>query len=357
MKLTPVKKLPGVLAFKRAHLVSDAEMFSRMPDGSDLPIPVVRHGIRGTQNVNDGKGNEQQKKASTDGTREISNIQQTETARLHPEATALVVRFGLSMLDLADSLDSCVAADKQEGRNMRDSVLDFIERAKNSQGMQQVALRYARNIANGRWLWRNRSIGAQITVIVNQGAAELARFDAKTIPMNQFDQASAAEQALAQALLQQMRGDSLEGLEITAEVTLPIRGSVEVFPSQNYIETKPKGFSRPLYKLGHAAARNDGDDNRVMGFAAMRDQKIFNAIRTIDTWYPAYADTGFPIAVEPLGASLSQQEFYRPGKASSFELFKRLALIDPDSDEGMFCIAAIDRGGVYGESDKNKAGE
>jgi CRISPR-associated protein Csy3 len=153
-----------------------------------------------------------------------------------------------------------------------------------------------------------------------------------------------------------MRGKSLDGLTVTARLAFPVKGAVEVFPSQNYVENKPKGFARPLYKLGNPerVVHNEVQDARVMGRAALRDQKIFNAIRTIDTWYPAFDETGFPIAIEPLGASLEQQEFYRPGKASAFDMLKRLALIDPDSAEGMYCIAALDRGGVYGESDKKE---
>ncbi|CAK0781603.1 hypothetical protein CCP3SC15_940001 [Gammaproteobacteria bacterium] len=128
-----------------------------------------------------------------------------------------------------------------------------------------------------------------------------------------------------------------------------------MFPSQNYIENKPKGFARSLFRIGKPERinRNELVEFRVMGQAAIRDQKIFNAIRTIDTWYPAFSETSFPIAVEPAGASLSQQEFYRPKEASSFAMFKRLNLIDPNSPEGMFCIAALDRGGVYSDSDKS----
>jgi CRISPR-associated protein Csy3 len=355
MTIMTVKKLPGVLAFRRGHIVSDAEMFSRLPDDTEEPIAVIRHGIRGTQNVNDGKGNEDQKKAATNSSRDVSNIQMTETAKLHPQATALVVRFSLSMLDLDITLDSCTAADKTEGRNMRASVGDFVARAKKSNGIYNVALRYARNIANGRWLWRNRTIASQIEVIVTRrDQSVLAVFDALQVPFHHFDNPSEQEHALARELAAQMRGESMDGLTVAAIIAPRIGGNIEVYPSQNYVERKPKGFSRPLYKIGHPEPldKNSVQDSRFMGSAALRDQKIFNAIRTIDTWYPSFEESGFPIPVEPLGASLAQQEFYRQGKNSSFELFKRLVQIDPDSDEGMFCIAALDRGGVYGESDK-----
>ncbi|HLA36319.1 MAG TPA: type I-F CRISPR-associated protein Csy3 [Rhodocyclaceae bacterium] len=360
MQLAPMKKLPGVLAFNRCHLVTDGEMFSRLADGRDIPVPVIRHGLRGTQNVNDGKGNDNPKTAAS-GERKISNVQMTETAKLDPQATALVVRFGLALLDLGASLDACVAADHESGKTMRASVDDFVARAKQSEGLIEVARRYARNIANGRWLWRNRSIAAAIRIDVAKKSGgvvtRIASFDAKSIPLNIFESYSGGEQALAEELAAQLRGDSLDGLLIEAVVSPRIEGNLEVFPSQNYVERKPDGFARPLYKLGHPAqvemkSPSTFTDTRLMGYAALRDQKIFNAIRTIDTWYPAFADTLFPIPVEPRGANLSQQEFYRKGKDSSFDLFKRLPQIDPDSAEGMFCIAALDRGGVYGESDK-----
>ncbi|MFA7243266.1 MAG: type I-F CRISPR-associated protein Csy3 [Sulfuricellaceae bacterium] len=359
--LTTLKKLPGVLAFNRGHVVTDGEMFNEIAGQYEThPVEVVRHGIRGTQNVNDGKGNIDpwskvtgSSDSASNGVRNPSNIQITETAKLESSADALVVRFGLSMLDMAGSLDSCVAADKDAGRMMRATFEDFVNRAKASKGINEVARRYARNIANGRWLWRNRTIARLIEIEVSNQGGVLAKFnDAKAIPTNTFGDYSEGEIKVADEIVKQMRGASLDGLTVVARLTMPTKGAIEVFPSQNYVENKPKGFARPLYKLGHPEKIGHGEirDTRVMGRAALRDQKIFNAIRTMDTWYPAYEETGFPIAVEPLGASLGQQEFYRAGKASSFDMLKRLAQIAPDSPEGMFCIAALDRGGVYGES-------
>lgn len=352
--LTTLKKLPGVLAFNRGHVVTDGEMFNEIAGQFEgHPVEIVRHGIRGTQNINDGKGNEE---TAANGVRNVSNIQITETAKLESSADALIVRFGLSMLDMAGSLDSCVAADKDAGRMMRATFEDFVSRTKASAGIVEVARRYARNIANGRWLWRNRTIARLIEIeVANQGGI-LAKFNAKAIPTNIFGDYSEGEIKVADEIVKQMRGASLDGLTITARLSMPTKGAIEVFPSQNYVENKPKGFARPLYKLGHPEKVAHGEirDTRIMGRAALRDQKIFNAIRTIDTWYPAYGETGFPIAVEPLGASLGQQEFYRTGKTSSFDMLKRLVQIEPDSPEGMFCIAALDRGGVYGESDKKE---
>ena len=131
-----------------------------------------------------------------------------------------------------------------------------------------------------------------------------------------------------------------------------VRGALEVFPSQNYVEDKPRGFARPLYCLGaperiHSRNGMEFESTRTMGHAALRDQKIGNALRTIDTWYERYAEHGRPLPVEPNGASLEAQEFFRDRKTSAFEFARRLNTLDPASPEGMFMIASLIRGGVF----------
>lgn len=365
-----LKKLPGVMAFKRGHVVSDAEMFNIYPDKESTPVLVVRHGIRGTQNVNDGKGNEnpwiKSSTTSESGERSVSNIQTTDSAKVDSDATGLLVRFEMRFLNIEESLDSCASSDKENQRETRKMVEDFLQRAKNSRGIFEVACRYARNIGNGRWLWRNRTMASSIVVDVfekyfskkesREDRRKIATFNvALKVPTNEFGDYIQEENAVAQEILHQMKGESLSSLVVEARIHFGVSGSFEVFPSQNYVEKKrtdKEGTTRSLYNLKYSRNRDD-DGMQVMGRAAIRDQKIFNAIRTIDTWYPDYREVGRPIAVEPLGASLSLQDFYRKGKHSSFEIALRLPQVDPDSEEGMFMIAAIERGGVYGTSDKD----
>ncbi len=333
------KQLPGVLSFKRGHVISDALMFNQLPEG-ETPLEVIRHGIRGTQNL-------------INKNTAVSIIQINETAKLDPAAIAMIVRFELAFLPLLDALDACNGKNKEESQGVRSSINSFLERAKKSEGLLEVACRYARNIGNGRWLWRNRTIASDIIINVvegNYGRIEnevISSFNALKLPMNHFESYTPEEIKLGEKIAQQMRGDSSTFFKIEAVVTMRVPGA-EVFPSQNYIQNKPDGFARPLYKVGHPDPV-DTTDNRCMGQAAMRDQKIFNAIRTIDTWYPNFAEEGLPIPIEPKGGSLLMQEFYRAKESSSFELFKRLNVIDPNSPDGMYCIASFDRGGVYSE--------
>src|SRR5690606_37861332 len=79
-------------------------------------------------------------------------------------------------------------------------------------------------------------------------------------------------------------------LEVTTYVQLG--KAQEVYPSEELVLDKGKGKkSKILYHKD--------------GLAAMHSQKLGNAIRSIDTWYPAYADpeqTAGAIAIEPYGA-------------------------------------------------------
>lgn len=95
-----------------------------------------------------------------------------------------------------------------------------------------------------------------------------------------------------------------------------------------------------------------------MGRAAICDQKVSNVLRTIDTWYPEFEKFGRPIPVEPNGANLDAQYFFREQKGSSaFDRIRRLNQIDPATPEGMSLTACLIRGGVYSEKGLEKVAE
>ena len=343
-------KVPSVFSFQRSMLVSAGAFFNEI-DGQDLsPVYVVRHGLRGTQNVS-GSGD------SAKGTKErkVSNIQNTETAMLDARANALIVKFGLRMIDLDSAIFACASGGTELAGLVRESVNDFVARAKTSEGLIEVSRRIARNVANGSFLWRNRVNARTVTVTVDFAGGTLS-FNSLSVPLTSFSNYSADEMALAEVIANGLRGDREASIEVTARVDFGVKGSVEVFPSQAYIEDKPKGFARPLYKLAtrFVSVKNDGTAHEsVMGQAAFRDQKISNRLRTFDTWYADFSIVGKPLPIEPNGASLDFMSFFRTGKATAFDMLSRLNQIDPDSPEGMFCIGSMIRGGVYsGGSEK-----
>lgn len=359
------KKLPGSLSLQRGTLISDAAFYHLHADGKEEVLKVMYHGIRGTQNV---AGNKEKGAASGNSVaREVSNIQMTESAKLLPDAK-LLVKWDLRFIDLDHILfasASKAGADKQDEKDFRAGFKEFVAKAKESKGINEVARRYVRNIVNGRWLWRNRSVAEHILIKVSQTLEHdqsqtaksyklIAEFNALDYSLKSFDDVSEEEKKIANILVKGMQGDVSSGLHIEAIVDFGM-GGIEVFPSQNYLEDKPKGFSRSLYQINPKPPIKQTNDNQFLGQAAIRDQKIGNALRTIDTWYDKFLENDSkPIPVEPNGASLDAQDFFRVDKKikdSAFDILKEIRSLDPNSDKGMFLIACLIRGGVYSEGE------
>lgn len=359
------KKLPGSLSLQRGTLISDAAFYHLHADGKEEVLKVMYHGIRGTQNV---AGNKEKGAASGNSVaREVSNIQMTESAKLLPDAK-LLVKWDLRFIDLDHILfasASKAGADKQDEKDFRARFKEFVAKAKESKGINEVARRYVRNIVNGRWLWRNRSVAEHILIKVSQTLEHdhsqtaksyklIAEFNALDYSLKSFDDVSEEEKKIANILVKGMQGDVSSGLHIEAIVDFGM-GGIEVFPSQNYLEDKPKGFSRSLYQINPKPPIKQTNDNQFLGQAAIRDQKIGNALRTIDTWYDKFLENDSkPIPIEPNGASLDAQDFFRVDKKikdSAFDILKEIRSLDPNSDKGMFLIACLIRGGVYSEGE------
>jgi len=113
----------------------------------------------------------------------------------------------------------------------------------------------------------------------------------------------------------------------------------EVYPSQELVLDTGKSKSKELYKI------NDK--------AGMHSQKIGNAIRTIDDWYP---NAEFPIAVEPYGAVTTLGTAFRQPKQKQdfYSLFDNWVLKGekPAVEQQHYVMAVLIRGGVFGASGK-----
>lgn len=348
------KKSPAVLAFQRGIDISDGMFFNVDENGNETPLMVNRHGIRCTQNVNK-KSTKDESVASAATAEEVRNLQITDSAKTSSDAVGINVRFGLKIMSLDNALHSIADAKGKGGVDLtafKASIVDFNNRSKGSNGLSEVARRYARNLANGRWLWRNRNRAINIEVLVkvfdkSHDLVEELKFDAFSISINDFDDYSLEENKLSKYLKQSLEGDSRLFYEVTANMDLGYNPTSEVFPSQMFLgEGKKDGnaSSKALYRINPVAW--DGSDVGEIGQAAIRDAKIGNALRTIDTWYDN-GESVRPIPVEPVGANITDQCFYRQGKKSAFEYIKMLNEIDPNSPDGMFMIASLIRGGVY----------
>lgn len=346
-------KIPGVLSFQRGTIVTDGTLSSIVPGEAAerfVPIKVIRHGIRGINNSPKGE--------------DVANIQRTESAKTATDAVGLAVAFSCRTLPAERLLFGC------SDPTYRRAVDGFIARffVRGVPEFDEVCRRYARNILNGRWLWRNRMLG---DVSVSAKCGDIV-YKSSGSRLNDFDEYTEDEKALAQNVIASgfllPPNSAAPALSVVGRVTFGFTGEVEVFPSQNMVTNKPKGFARSLYKVDMisrkelvsilSGASKDGDDAGEfmadmidMGRAALRDQKIGNAIRTIDTWYPDYA--GMPIPVEPNGASLETNSLHRkPVAANAKGLLAKIDEIVPSATfnpDAAYLIALIVRGGVFSE--------
>ena len=331
----------SVLAFERKLDPSDAVFHAgRWDDRANShawqPVVVREKSVRGT--ISNRLKAKDQDPAKLDAAIENPNLQTVDVAALPAEADTLKVQFTLRVLGGAGTPSACNSAAYQA------KLLATVQGYVQQHGFGELARRYAANLANGRFLWRNRAGAEQVEVTVEQmqngQAAHTWSFDAlalNTRAVGAINTEAKGLDELGQAMAAGLAGSQHVLLRITAFVRQG--AGQEVFPSQELILDKDSaGKSKTLY--------------HVDGVAAIHSQKIGNAIRTIDTWYEGAEELG-PIAVEPYGSVTTRGKAYRqPRKGDFYSLLDNWIIKDkaPTTEQQHFVIATLIRGGVFGEA-------
>lgn len=337
-------KTASVLAFERKLDPSDALLFGGDWAARDAargwaPITLREKSVRGT--ISNRLKTKDQDPAKLDAAIENPNLQTVDVATLPADADTLKVQFTLRVLAGTGQPSACNDA------AYRQKLLATVGGYAQQHGFAELARRYATNLANGRFLWRNRIGAEQVEVTVAQlkdgQPAASWTFDALSHDMNALTASTKDQsnlQALAEVIAAGLGGSAHVLLQVTAFVR--IGAGQEVFPSQELILDKGASKkSKTLYD--------------VAGTAAIHSQKLGNAIRTIDTWYPESGDNG-PIAVEPYGSVTTQGKAYRQPKekADFYTLLDGWVIKDrvPEVNQQHFVVATLIRGGVFGDADK-----
>ena len=332
----------SVLAFERKLDPSDAVFHAgRWDDRANShawqPVVVREKSVRGT--ISNRLKAKDQDPAKLDAAIENPNLQTVDVAALPAEADTLKVQFTLRVLGGAGTPSACNSAAYQA------KLLATVQGYVQQHGFGELARRYAANLANGRFLWRNRAGAEQVEVTVEQmqngQAAHTWSFDAlalNTRAVGAINTEAKGLDELGQAMAAGLTGSQHVLLRITAFVRQG--AGQEVFPSQELILDKDSaGKSKTLY--------------HVDGVAAIHSQKIGNAIRTIDTWYEGAEELG-PIAVEPYGSVTTQGKAYRQPKQKLdfYTLLDNWLLKDqvPPVEQQHFVMAVLIRGGVFGDA-------
>jgi CRISPR-associated protein Csy3 len=338
-------KTASVLAFERKLDPSDAQFFAGNWDARDsatdwAPVTLREKSVRGT--ISNRLKTKDQDPAKLDAAIENPNLQTVDVAALPADADTLKVSFTLRVLGGTGTPSACNNADYQA------KLLSTVKGYADGQGFGELGKRYAHNLANGRFLWRNRVGAEQVEVrvqhLVNGQPSTTWTFDGLQLSLRDFaapDPAAKDLQVLADLITQGLAGASHVLLQVTAYARLG--AAQEVYPSQELI--LDKGTSKKSKTLYH-----------VQGVAGIHSQKLGNALRTIDTWHPDVAELG-PIAVEPYGSVTTLGKACRKptDKLDFYNLLDGWLLKDkvPPLEQQHFVMATLIRGGVFGDAGKD----
>lgn len=335
-------KLPTVLAFDRKLEPSDGVMFSG--NWQDInnskkwqPIQLFDRRNRAVKSnfKQEVLNNEEElQKQITE-----ANLSWGDDASLMHGNDTLCLSFSLRVVSGISTPTICNAADFEEvfTKTISENLSDTLE---------ELAHRYAYNIANGRFLWRNRVGAQQIKICVSgESFDETLEFNAYDFSLEKTKIESSNLIKLTNAILAGLKGDKPVVFKI--EAFSQLGDAQRIWPSQEMILNPVKGEkSRHLFSLNDV----NGFDN----VAAMHCEKIGNALRTIDDWYSNDEDVK-PIAVEAYGTVTQRGIAYRSSR-NDFKTLLLKWLNEKTSsqltvDEKCFVVAMLIRGGVFGEGE------
>lgn len=336
---------PSVLSFSRVLDPTDVlfhQENSQEPN-SRKPVEIQQRAIRTTKSHRfkptvTKKLDTFKKEASE------SNIQLTQTTYLDFDCDTLIAEFSLKVLPFNGTPESCNSTEYKK------EIMRIVDEYAQKNEFKELSERYVTNIANGRWLWRNRYVsqGAVITVEARtESETKTFEFNTKDFSLKTANASSNdSVRELALIFADALKGKHYLVLYVSAKVDIGY--GHQVFPSEdmNLGEISNEDANRKSKKqLFH-----------INGVAGMHSVKVGNALRTIDTWFEGYEDYQSPISIEVYGAVTRIAEAFRV--SSSKQDF--YSLLDgwlekgdePDLNGQHFVMATLIRGGLFGKSAK-----
>ena len=341
--------LPSVLAFEKKIVPSDGYFYASKweeREEYERPLEIKEKSVRGVIGNYDEKlysGAKSDEKIEEEVSK--ANLQTVDYCALGEEEDTLKVRFTLKFLGDVTEPHSCNESKKGKEEGFLDKYERFAKGYIDEHGFEELAFRYAYNLANGRFLWRNRFASEEVEVVVREGEEEW-RFNAFSYPLADFDRDFDEGGKVAELAEKIGRALALEDgfLLLEVEARAKMGKGQEVYPSEELIPSKG-GSKDEKSKILYSSD----------GKAAFHSQKIGNAVRTCDTWYPEYEEEEYPIPFEPYGTVSNMGRAFRPptSKKDFYTLFAK-ALEGESVEEGdlHYVMGCLVRGGVYGGGSK-----
>lgn len=342
--------IPSVLSYERKLAPSDGCLYGtvwerRNDEHAQTSLEIKEKSVRGTISNRLTEG-QLKKQLSV----ENANPQTVDACFLGKEQDTLRLHFTLKIVPMTGKPSAC------NDKEFQDNYLQKVENYIKTYKFEELANRYAWNIANARFLWRNRVGAEKIEVRVSYDSEIPMVFDTDKFKLDSFNLGNIDDKGheddfkkLAGEIARTLCGER-HYLMLNIDAYSLVGKMQEVYPSEELLLDKEKSEkSKVLYE--------------VKGQAAIHSQKIGNALRTIDTWYKEDKDESPPISVEAYGSVTVEGKAYRLPKWKNdfYTLFDKYFSSD-DGETGLkdqqkhYVLAMLIRGGVFGkQSDSGKA--
>lgn len=336
---------PSILSFTRKLEISHGLMFSGQwsnritTDEKEIDIsawlPLVIEPVKTLGTQSSFKADEKKR------TKPNPVAAGGDCATLPAGADTLKLSFTMRVMGGFRNPQACNQPDFE--KSLKDKLKDFDQ-------IDELAYRFAYNIANGRFLWRNRVGADEIEIYVKINSKKRntvdspiedtsVTFNAYDFSLNNFDKPK-KEEAITD--LNVLKGFIETGLAsdddfvlIKIDAFVKLGDMQQVYPSQ---EMNAGVKRKELFKKNNQAA--------------LHDVKISNAIKTIDTWYEKKKNESIsPIAIEPWGSVTQRGQAHRSDKTPKndlYSLIERWVINEEDiQDQKIFVVANLIRGGLF----------
>lgn len=347
MARMPARSLPNVLNYERSLHPTTAAFYA-VNDEGQTPVRVSRITVLGV------RADFIENAAEADYA--SGNPQRVEAAALPVGYDRLRIAFGLTVTPSSLSPRAC------DRPAFRQALRDYAASYRAAGGFRELAQRYATNIANGRFCWRNLGLASACEVEVRiDGVAH--RFDARAFDLDNLDvpkeQADGVD-AVAAHIAAGLAGPRPTRLRVSA--TLDLGDGAPVWPSQ---ESAERGDNTDVGKVLFKFPSQEHTD--ATGF---HEQKVGAALRTIDTWDRGHeaegahaVQPGAPLCVNPYAQAREAHVVVRGrddrGGKDFYTLLRERHANKPSApdDDDHFLMANLVRGGVFsfGKKAKNEA--
>ncbi len=348
-----VKKIPTLLNYTRSIVPSEAVFYAKA--GQKLvPLLIGEKTELGTIGSYSNVYVKDKQKTEDAINKEMmaggNNPQRNDFCHLPIDCDTFRLKWTVKCLSNSTSPQAC--NDEAFFENLENLATLYKEKG----GYRVLAEMYFANLINGRFLWRNR-YGTNRLLMLSAPFEDLSPLE---IPIADFDEPLLPKDLIPKTepwlknMVAAFSGEKRHFvMEVNTDVT--IGSGQEVYPSQEFVNTGDK--SKTLFSVKW----------KEWDVAGLHSQKIGNAIRTIDIWYPG-ATNDTPLAIDPFTVNKRKGKTVRlPEKEKSdfYSYLKNLdALIkgiegaaDAESipNEAHYFMAVLIRGGVFsGESKKKK---